>query len=55
MMDYLNTEEIDRLHNVLSEASLIEREFAKRKDPNTIPALYKAAGDFKSLSILIKL
>lgn len=55
MMDYLNNDKIDQLHKTLIEASEIEKTYALRKDPETIPTLYEAAGEFKALSILIKL
>lgn len=55
LIDFVPAEQIDDLHNKLIQASNIEKEFAVRKEPNTIPELRKVAGDFKSLSILIRI
>jgi hypothetical protein len=45
----------DSAHKVLIEASQLERHYANRKDDITIPTIQKAAGEFKTLSIISKL
>lgn len=55
LIDFVNVEQLDTLHQALIQSSNIEKEFAVRKDPETIPNLRKAAGEFKSLSILIRI
>lgn len=47
-------EQLDELYDALKEATQVEKQFALRQDPNTIPAIYKAAAEFKSLSLMIK-
>lgn len=51
--DVLTFEELEKLRSTLKEVSLIERQYAIRKEPNTIPSIEKAAGEFKSMSILL--
>lgn len=50
----LEKEKSDYLENLLIQSSYLEREFALRKDPDTIIKLKEAAGEFKSISILLK-
>jgi len=51
--DVLTFEELEKLRSTLKEVSLIERQYAIRKEPNTIPSIEKAAGEFKSMSLLL--
>jgi hypothetical protein len=55
LLGYLPKEDIDILYNSLMESSMVEKEFALRKEPDTIPSIERAAGEFKAMSILIKL
>lgn len=43
------------LEYLLIQSSLLEREFALRKEPDTIIKLNEAAGEFKAISMLIKI
>lgn len=47
-------EQLDELYDALKEASQVEKQFALRYEPDTISSLYKAAGEFKALGLLIK-
>jgi hypothetical protein len=47
-------EQLNELYDALKEASQVEKQFSLRRDPNTIPEIYKAAAEFKSLSLMIK-
>ena len=55
LVDYFPEEDINDLHKVLIESSRVEREFADRKEPDTIPSILRASGEFKAMSILIKM
>jgi hypothetical protein len=55
LLGYLPKEDIDILYNSLMESSMVEKEFALRKELDTIPSIERAAGEFKAMSILIKL
>ena len=55
MTGVISEEQLDELHLVLKEASQVEKQFALRHEPNTIPSIYKAAGEFKALGLLIKI
>lgn len=48
----LSEQELNRLSSMLREASILEKEFANRKDPETISNLLNAAGEFKALAII---
>jgi len=54
LIDHIKPDELDKLHSVLMEASQIEKQYTWRKDPQTIPSIEKAAAEFKSFSILMK-
>lgn len=47
-------DQFETLQTKLFEATLIEKEYANRKDPRTISAMFEAAGYFKALSIMYK-
>jgi hypothetical protein len=47
-------EQLNELYVALKEASQVEKQFALRHEPDTIPSIYKAAGEFKALGLLIK-
>jgi len=51
--DILTFDELEKLRSSLRESSLVERQYAIRKEPDTIPSIEKAAGEFKSMSILL--
>lgn len=55
MTGVISEEQLEELHLVLKEASQVEKQFALRYEPNTIPSIYKAAGEFKALGLLIKI
>lgn len=51
----LDEEKSIYLENLLIQASLLEREFALRKEPETIIKLKEASGEFKAFSKLLKI
>lgn len=55
LIDYVRVDELDNLHKVLIEASQVEKQFALREEPETIPEIEKAAAEFESLSMFIRL
>ena len=52
---YISQSDLNRLETVLIDASRIEGEFALRNEPDTIPRIEMASGEFKSMAILMKL
>jgi hypothetical protein len=55
LLEYLPKQDINTLRDSLIEASQVEKQFALRQNPDTIPSIERAAGEFKAMSILIKL
>lgn len=55
LSEFITMEDIDRLHNSLREASEVERLYALKEMPDTIPSIERAAGEFKSMSILMRI
>lgn len=53
LIDYVRPEVLDDLHSALMVASQIERTFAIRNEPETIPMVETAAAKFKAMSMLI--
>lgn len=53
LIDLVDANELDNLHSLLKESSHIEKSFALRKEADTIPNIERAAGEFKSMSILL--
>lgn len=51
---FIPEEQLEELYESLKEASQVEKQFALRSDPNTIPSIYKAAGELKALGLLLK-
>ena len=54
LIEYFPEEDINELHNVLVESSRVEKEYHTRKEPDTIPSILRASGEFKAMSILLK-
>jgi hypothetical protein len=54
LIDMVNANELDKLHEELIKASNIEKSYHTRKDPTTISEIESAAGEFKALSMLMK-
>lgn len=54
LIDHVKPDELDRLHEVLLEASQVEKQFTFRFDPETIPTIENASAEFKAMSILMK-
>lgn len=50
--DKVNDEELKMMSDLLSYCSKLEREYAKRKEPETIKEMFDAAGRLQGLSIL---
>jgi hypothetical protein len=55
LIDYVRPQELDDLHSVLVESSQIEKTFAVRKEPDTIPSIEMAAAEFKAMSMLFNI
>lgn len=55
LIDSIPNEQLDNLHKHLLESSQVEKQYALRKEPETIPSLYNAAAEFKALSLLMKI
>lgn len=55
LIEHVPQDEVDNLRKVLLESTQIEKEFAKRKEPETIPQIKKAAGEFKAMSLIMKI
>lgn len=55
LLGYLPKEEIDILYDALMQSSMVEKEFALRNEPDTIPTIQKASGEFKAMSMLLKM
>ena len=55
LLEYLPKKDINVLRDSLIEASQVEKQFALRKEKETIPSIERAAGEFKVMSMLLKL
>lgn len=55
MKGYLDDEKLEQLIYMLKDASRLEREFARRKDPEIIMDIMTTAGMFNSFSIMYKI
>lgn len=59
LIDYLQNsitdEELIKLSNILKEISQVEMLYAIKDDPKTIPMIESASGEFKLMSILLKI
>lgn len=51
----ISDSDLYQLSSALSEASQLEKEFALRKESETIPTIERASGEFKAMSILLKI
>lgn len=54
LTDFVPEEQLKELHDSLKEASQVEKQFAIREEPQTIPSIYRAAATFKSFALLLK-
>lgn len=55
LSDYISEEDAVRLTQVMNEASEVEKQFSLREEPDTIPKIYRAAGEFKAMALLANL
>jgi hypothetical protein len=55
LMEHVPEKEVDELRKILIESTQVEKEFALRHEPTTIPNIKKAAGEFKGMSLLMKI
>jgi hypothetical protein len=55
LIDHVPTEQLDTLHKSLIEASQVEKQFATRKETDTIPQIEKTAAEFMSLALMMRL
>ena len=55
LIKYFPEEDINDLHKALIVSSQVEREFANRKEPETIPTILRASGEFKAMSMILKI
>jgi len=54
LLESVQVDSLDLLHSQLLECSQVEKQFALRKEPETISQLYKAAAEFKTFSMIMK-
>lgn len=54
LMEHVPQDEIDNLRKVLLESTQVEKQFTLRHETDTISEIKKAAGEFKALSLLMK-
>lgn len=54
LIDHVKPNELDELHKQLINVSQVEKQFAVRKEPDTIPELYKVAAELKTISLIMK-
>lgn len=55
MINYIDDESLDRLYNLLIEASNLEKLYAYRGNKETIRELMHISGEFRAMAMLIKL
>jgi hypothetical protein len=55
LLGVIPDEDLNHLTQSLIDSSQIEREYGLRKEPETIPGIERASGEFKAMSILLKL
>lgn len=53
--DIISFDDLNILRTALLEASQIEKQFALRNEPDTIPGIEKAAGEFRAMAIIINM
>lgn len=53
--DIISFDDLNILRTALLEASQIEKQFALRNEPDTIPEIEKAAGEFRAMAIIINM
>lgn len=54
LIDLVNMDVLDNLHKVLIESSEVEKQFALRKELDTIPKIEEAAGEFKAMAMILR-
>jgi len=55
LSEYIRAEDLKKLDESLSKSITVEKYFAHRKDPKTISDIERASGEFKSLSLILKI
>lgn len=55
LIEHVPQDEVENLRKVLLESTQVEKEFARRNEPETIPQIKKAAGEFKAMSLIMKI
>lgn len=55
LIDYVPQDDLDQLYVKLKEASQLEKQFSIRKTPEVIPNILKISGEFKAMSIILKI
>ena len=55
LQEHVPEKQVDELRNTLLNSTQVEKEFNKRHEFDTIPNLKKAAGEFKAMSLLLKI
>jgi vesicle coat complex subunit len=51
---FMTDEQSDILELCLKDVVFLEKQFANRKDPDTIPSIRSASGEFQAMSILLR-
>jgi hypothetical protein len=55
LSDSVNSDDLNKLETSLNTGLMVEKYYAMRKDTNVISEIERASGEFKSLSLLMKL
>lgn len=53
--EFVSSQDLDRLTTSLKKSVELEKLFSIREEPETIPTIEKAAGEFKSLSLFLRI
>ena len=55
LIEHVPQDEVDYLRKALIESTQVEKDFHTRHEPNTILNLKKSAGEFRAMSLLMKI
>lgn len=51
---YMTDEQCDFLEISLRDVIMIEKQFGNRKDPDVVPSIQRASGEFEAMSLLLR-
>lgn len=55
LQNSISNDDLTKLVDILRESAQVERLFSVKDDPETIPTIERAAGEFKLMSMLLKI